>query len=214
MANYCDITVLVDRSGSMERIKTAMESGFEEFVQGHRAYPSTRLTLVQFDGRNDQEVVYNALPIGSIGQLYLDPRGMTPLNDALCKTIDATGWRLAAMPQSERPDKVLFIIITDGLENASRIYTREDVKRRIELQQGTYSWEFVYLGANQDAIKEAVTMGMDWKKAISYNATGQHTNSAMRGLLKNTVNYVGTGSSATMDWSDKQRSETTTGSKS
>lgn len=100
MADYTDITVLLDRSGSMASIKAAMESGFNEFLQQHRAVPASRLTLVQFDTDNPQEVVYLAKPITDAPSLDLTPRGSTPLLDALCRAIDATGNRLKAMPET------------------------------------------------------------------------------------------------------------------
>src|SRR5688572_22144100 len=98
----------------MDSIKTAMESGFDEFLAEHRKNPSTRLTLVQFDNHNSQDVVYTARPIVEAPRLSIDPRGMTPLFDALCTAIDRTGARLAAMPERDRPSNVLFVIITDG----------------------------------------------------------------------------------------------------
>jgi uncharacterized protein YegL len=200
MAPYTDITILLDRSGSMTSIKDATEAGFKEFIQQHRAVPSTRLTLAQFDGENAQDVVYTEVPVADIAGLTLDPRGMTPLNDAVCRTIDATGARLAAKPEAERPEKVLFLIITDGQENASHTFTRKDVRARIERQHGTYNWQFAYLGANQDAFKEAETMGIPKMFALNYTASREGTRGAWRGVASTSTAYVANlDKSATLD---------------
>lgn len=210
---YTDITVLLDRSGSMAAIKTAMESGFEEFLYAHRKNPSTRLSLVQFDGENPHDKVYTALPVLDTPKLRLDPRGSTPLRDALCLTIDDTGRRLAAMRESERPQKVLFIVITDGMENASTQFSTRDVRERVERQRDIYSWEFVFLGANQDAILTAQEFSFDVKKAITYNANLGATRGAWKGLATNTAAYVSNTTptaSASLDWDDQQRKDSTT----
>lgn len=207
MKNYADITVLLDRSGSMQSIRAAMESGFDEFVGQHRQNSSTRLTLIQFDGVNDQEVLYTARPINDVPRLSIDPRGWTPLLDALCKTIDATGSRLRSVSERDRPNKVLFVVITDGQENRSKTYTRRDVKERIDRQRGAYSWEFVYLGANQDAIAEAATFGIPHTHAITYSHDSFAALNTMRGMARNTANYVSTGSTDALNFDDKQRKE-------
>ena len=99
------------------------------------------------------------------------PRGGTALIDAACLAIDATGNRLAAMPPAERPDKVLFIIVTDGLENASKFYTCQSLNIRISHQRAKYNWQFIFLGANQDVIAEATKYGIPIASAFSYQPT-------------------------------------------
>lgn len=198
MARYTDITILLDRSGSMETIKSAMESGFNEFVQGHRAIPTTRLTLVQFDNKQPYEEVYVERPITDVPELNLRPRGWTPLLDAACKAIDKAGQRLAAKREQDRPDKVLFVIVTDGHENYSTQYRREDVRKRIEHQSAVYKWEFTYLGANQDAYAEAVSLGIDFGKALNFAAVDGGTKRAWRGLTSNTVAYAATCGTASL----------------
>lgn len=208
-SGHTDITVLLDRSGSMQSIKTAMESGFAEFVNGHRAIPTTRLTLIQFDSNNDQQVVYADRRIGDVPPLFLEPNAMTPLWDALCKSIDSTGVRLAAMPERLRPANVLFIVITDGLENASRQYDAHDVRSRIEHQRSRYNWQFLFLGANQDAILTAQDLGIPKAQAITYTASIGDTVKKWRGLTNNTINYAQTGIATSLNWSDQQRTDGT-----
>jgi hypothetical protein len=205
---FTDITVLLDRSASMAAIKASMNSALDEFVLGHRAVPTTRLTLVQFDDVDPQEVVYEALPIGVVPASNLQPRGNTPLLDALCQAIDATVKRLEAMTAAARPDQVLFVIITDGEENASRQYNRLQVRERITHQHDAYQWQFVYLGANQDVFKEAAALGIDRVHTMSYAHTGAGASAGLRGMSVNTVSYaqnVNRGSSRSLAFNDDQR---------
>ena len=189
MANYTDISILLDRSGSMADIKASMESGLKEFIQGHKEVPTTRLTLIQFDDQQPCEELYVERPITDVPEFTLKPRGWTPLLDSLCEAIDRTGARLAAKKESDRPEKVLFLIITDGAENSSRKFRREDVQKRIHTQSNTYKWEFSYLGANQDAYKEAATLGIDYGKTLNFIASAGATTNAWKGLTTNTVAY-------------------------
>lgn len=205
MAEYTDITVLLDRSGSMESIQQAMESAYGEFVLQHRAVPSSRLTLIQFDTENPQEVVCEATPIGQVPRLTIVPRGGTPLLDAFVRAIDRTGERLKAM--GDRPDQVLFVIITDGQENSSREFKRQDVFDRVTRQRDIYKWQFVYLGANQDAIGEAASFGIPATMAMNYAPTALGTTSGTRSLSHNTVSYANRSSAAVEDFSDDQRLE-------
>lgn len=207
MANYTDITVLLDRSGSMASIKSAMESGFREFMQQHRAVPSSRLTLVQFDTNDPQEVAFTAKPISEAPDLDITPRGGTPLLDALCRAIDSTGARLAAMSYADRPERVLFVIITDGQENSSHEFRREDVRTRVTRQADAYKWQFMYLGANQDAFAEAASFGIPKGATAAYAASHAGTGNVMRAMAMNSVSYASGASAAVMDFNDDQRKE-------
>lgn len=161
--NSIEIIVVLDRSGSMENIKNDMMGGFDRFIQEQRKNPGEcRVTLTQFDDHHD--VVYTAMPIASVPKLSLVPRGMTALYDAIGKTIVSTGERLRAMRESDRPDKVLFVIITDGGENQSREYVgavgAAKIATMTQHQRDKYQWEFIYLGANQDSFAVAQTIGI------------------------------------------------------
>ncbi len=149
-------------------------------------------TLVQFDDVDPQEVVHDALAIGQVPPLTdatFQPRGNTPLLDALGKCIVRTGERLKALPEPMRPEKVIFVLITDGQENASHEYTRRQVFDMIEHQRAVYKWEFVYLGANQDAIQEAQQIGIPVAAAATYTASSRGTRAAY-GIVGQTVNRM------------------------
>lgn len=207
MATFTDITILLDRSGSMENIKSAMESAFSEFIRQHKSVPTTRLTLMQFDSQEPiPEVVYAAQPIGDAKPFVIEPRDMTPLLDALCRGIDRTGARLGQMADVERPDQVLFVIITDGLENASREFKRSDARARIEHQRAAYKWQFVYLGANQDALREAASIGIATADAIDYAAVPACADAVVASLTSNSVNYANRKSARAGAFTGAQRS--------
>ncbi len=207
MKEYTDITILLDRSGSMSSIRKQMESGLKELFLKHREVPSTRVTLVQFDTENPYEEVFSRKPVSEIEDIKISPRGGTPLIDALCNTIDRTGMRFSWMKESERPDQVLFIVITDGEENSSRQFKKSDVKSRIETQKGKYNWQFMFLGADENSMNEAISFGISrdmsipirWvdvnKTADAFATLGAMTasytsnTSGMRGLSKS-LNYT------------------------
>lgn len=163
-----DITIIMDRSGSMSPIKGDMEGGLSSFIEEQRsAEGRAKVTLIQFDDRYEE--VFSGVDVNETPKIHLHPRGMTALNDALGKTISSLGDRLRKMPENERPGNVLVVIVTDGMENASREYTSDQVRDMISHQEGKYSWEFVYLGANQDAVAVASDLGIKAKNAFNYD---------------------------------------------
>lgn len=163
-----DLTVVLDRSGSMASCKTDAEGGVNEFIKKQKEQPGECLfTLVQFDDR--YEKVYDARPIGDITISYvMQPRGMTALLDTLGRAITEAGVRLAAMPEASRPGLVIFVVITDGQENSSKEFTKAKIKEMLDVQQKVYNWQFTYLGANQDAFAEAGAIGFDAGTVCDY----------------------------------------------
>jgi uncharacterized protein YegL len=169
--NRSEIIVVLDRSGSMSNIKKDMEGGFDSFIAKQKEVPKDcRVTLVQFD--DYIETVYTALPVANVPKLRLEPRGSTALFDALGKTMLDIGSRLRALPEAERPHQVVFLIITDGQENASREFAGHTIQSMTKTQRETFSWEFIYLGANQDAMATAGAMGIH-HNAVRYAASSR-----------------------------------------
>ena len=157
--NLTDITMVIDRSGSMESIRTDAEGGINTFIDSQKTEPGEALlTLVQFD--TEYEFVHKGAAIGSVPKFKLVPRGSTALLDAVGRAINETGARLAAMEESQRPGLVVFVIVTDGAENSSKEFTREKIREMIEHQQSVYKWQFTFLAANQDAFAEGASMGI------------------------------------------------------
>lgn len=163
------IAALLDRSGSMRSIADDMRGGFDAYIAGEAGQPGTTLvTLAQFDDRYD--VVYRDQPIRTVPPLALEPRGCTALLDALGRFITEVGAGLAAMPEDERPGDVTVVVITDGMENASSEWTIEAVRALIGQQETVYGWDFVFLGANMDAVEVGTGLGFAAGKSLTYDA--------------------------------------------
>jgi hypothetical protein len=171
-SNFTDITVVMDRSGSMASCHADAEGGLNHFVDEQKKQPGdAAFTLAQFDNR--YEVVHQAVPIRMVPRCTLSPRGSTALLDAIGRAMTETGQRLAAMNEADRPGLVVFVIVTDGQENASCQYSLGKIREMIRHQQDVYKWQFTYLGANQDAFAEADSMGISGAVANTTNATQQ-----------------------------------------
>lgn len=179
-SDLTDITLVIDRSGSMEDIQEDAQGGVNAFIERQSAEPGEAvLTLLQFDDK--YEFIHNAVPIGDVPKYELVPKGTTALLDAVGSGIMNARERLAAMNEDDRPGLVIFVIVTDGLENASREFSRANVRKLIEHHQKKHKWHFTFLGANQDAFAEAGGLGISEvgaatysrdKVATAYQATG------------------------------------------
>lgn len=157
--NLTDITLVVDRSGSMHSVREDAEGGINAFVEQQAAETGDALlTLLQFD--TEYELVHNGVPVSQVPTYQLVPRGGTALLDAVGRGIVETGERLAALPESERPGLVVFVVMTDGHENSSREFTRDRIREMIRHQQEKYAWQFTFLGADQDAFAEGGGLGI------------------------------------------------------
>jgi len=163
------INVVLDKSGSMEVIRQATISGFNEFLgDQQREGGSARMTLTLFD--THFVTVATAVPVAEVAPLDLAtyaPDGMTALYDAIGYTLKTTDDYVA----QNKPDQVLFVIMTDGEENSSREFSREKIFRLIEDRQKNAQYEFIYLGANQDAYAVGRSIGVRGDRTLSYDAT-------------------------------------------
>ena len=174
--DFSDITVVLDRSGSMAAVADDTIGGFNQFLLDQKRAPGDGvLTLVQFD--NEYEFVHTAEPLAEVPPLSAAtfiPRGSTALLDAISRAVGETHERLVKTDEGQRPGTVIFVILTDGQENSSREATVEQVFARITEQQEKRGWKFIFLGANQDAIKSAARLGIGAGSSLSYahNAAG------------------------------------------
>jgi hypothetical protein len=171
------IAVLLDRSGSMESIKSDTEGGFNAFIAEQRKQPGeVNVTLAQFD--TEYEVVYANKSVGDVPRLDLQPRGGTALYDSLGRLITDVGAALAATQEDDRPAKVIVVVMTDGHENSSTEWTHDAVSSVIRRQERDYSWEFVFLGANMDAVAIGQQLGFAADRSMTYATTGAGVASA------------------------------------
>lgn len=205
------ISIVLDRSGSMSSVREATISGFNEFVEGQKnGAGEANVSLVQFDSENPYEVLYQSKPVKEVPKLTLEqyvPRGGTPLHDAIGRTIDGLGTTLGKQKESERPGKVVIVILTDGLENASHEYTSARIAEMIKHQREVYKWEFIFLGANQDAILTGERLNIPAMNSVSYAHTAGGTRSVAASTSSNVMGYRISGQSSSLAYSQKQRDE-------
>ena len=168
-----EIAYVLDRSGSMQSLASDAIGGFNSFLSSQKALEGrANFTLVLFD--HEYLVIHKSMDLRQVPDLdartYV-PRGQTALLDAVGRTIDDLGAHLAGIPESQRPAKVIVAIFTDGLENASRVFTTEKLAASIKHQQEKYGWEFLFLAANQDAIATAATIAIPAAQAMNFAAS-------------------------------------------
>ena len=151
--DLCEIVIVIDESGSMGSCKSDTIGGVNLFLDNQkRIKGEARITLVKFS--DYYKKINDSIPLDEV--VYLDENNYTPsyttaLLDAVGKTINSIGKRLADTPEAERPEKVIFAVITDGYENSSREFTRSQIFKMVSHQKEKYNWEFIFLGADIDA---------------------------------------------------------------
>tara|TARA_R110000765_G_scaffold7963_2_gene25957 strand:- start:1266 stop:1892 length:627 start_codon:yes stop_codon:yes gene_type:complete len=167
--NKTEIVIVVDRSGSMGAIREDMEGGIKGFItEQQKLEGETRITYCQFD--TEYELVFENKIAADVKDIAIVPRGMTALVDAVGRSINEVGERLAKTDKKDRPEKVIFLVITDGMENSSRELSAEKVKEMVQHQEDEYNWEFVFLGSNIDAVAVGATMGFQQKGSMTYDS--------------------------------------------
>ncbi len=168
--NLTEIIFVLDKSGSMESIRRETLEGFNDFIHRQLAESGeTKISLILFDTK--YKVAYAGVPLREVVDLTVssyEPDGGTALLDALGTAIDRTGQRLAEITPENRPGTVIVVVLTDGQENSSQEYTLEEVRKRVRNQTKNYAWQFLFLGANQDAWLEAGKLGIS--NAIEFAA--------------------------------------------
>ena len=169
--NLTEIVFILDRSGSMSGLESDTIGGFNSMIAKQQKEEGEAIvSTVLFDDETD--VIHDRVAIDEVKKLTEEDyyvRGCTALLDAVGGAIHHIGNVHKYAREEDRPAKTLFVITTDGLENASRYYSFKDVKKLIKRQQEKYNWEFLFLGANIDAIEVAGNMGISRDRAANYN---------------------------------------------
>lgn len=184
-SNLTEIIFLLDRSGSMSGLESDTIGGFNSFIKKQRELGKTHLTTVLFDDK--YEILHNGVDAGTVvlteEEYYT--RGSTALLDAIGKTILDVGFRISHLNKTNQPDKVIFVITTDGLENSSKEFTYDKIKQMISCQEEVYNWEFIFMGANIDVAKESHKLGIHPSMAFSFHSTSKGTHQ-----MYNNVNHM------------------------
>ena len=172
MKNLTEIVFILDRSGSMAGLEDDTIGGFNAMIGKQKNEEGDAcVSTILFD--NYVEVIHDRVDIRKVRPMtrrdyYV--RGCTALLDAVGRTIRHIGNVHKYAREEDRPEKTLFVITTDGMENASREYSYERVRRMIEHEKEKYGWEFIFLGANIDAAREAARFGITEDRAVNYHA--------------------------------------------
>ena len=172
-----ELVFILDRSGSMRGLEGDTIGGFNSMLAKQKQEPGECLvSTVLFD--NETEVIHDRVPLEKVPELtdreYF-VRGCTALLDAVGGAIHHIGNVHKYARPEDRPERTLFVITTDGMENASRRYDYDKVKAMIERQKEKYDWEFLFLGANIDAAKEAARFGISADRAVRYESDHEGT---------------------------------------
>ena len=175
--NLTEIIYILDRSGSMSGLEKDTIGGYNSFLEKQKNEEGDAVvTTVLFDDKYD--IVHDRVDIKKVKPLTNKEyfaRGMTALLDAIGKTISSVDARHRNALDSEVPAKTVVVITTDGYENASAEYSLEKVRAMIEKQKETAGWEFLFLGANIDAVSTAKSFGISEKFAATYEADEEGT---------------------------------------
>ena len=189
--NLTELVFILDRSGSMAGLEKDTIGGFNAMIEKQKAEAGEAyISTVLFD--NCSEVIHDRVALNAVPRLtekeyYV--RGCTALLDAVGGAIHHIGNVHKYAREEDRPEKTLFVITTDGMENASRRYSYGKVKEMTQRQKEKYGWEFLFLGANIDAAKEAARFGIDEDRAANYHADRQGTGIVYESVCETVSNF-------------------------
>jgi uncharacterized protein YegL len=175
--NITELVFILDRSGSMAGLESDTIGGYNAMLEKQRSEQGEAIvTTVLFDDK--YQLLHDRINIKGVNLITEKDyfvRGTTALLDAIGRTIQKIANAQKHTMEEQRPDKTIFVITTDGMENASREYNYEKIKGMVELEKEKYGWEFIFLGANIDAVSTAAKFGISSDRAANYNADSEGT---------------------------------------
>ena len=202
--NLTEIVFILDRSGSMSGLEADTIGGFNSMIEKQKkAEGEALISTVLFD--NTSEVIHDRVSVQNIKPMTDEDytvRGCTALLDAIGGAIHHIGNVHKYARDEDVPEHTMFVITTDGQENASHRYTSEQVKKMIERQKEKYGWEFLFIGANIDAVETAARYGISRDRAVNYNADGEGTHILYESVAKAVCN-VRASTPLSSDWSEE-----------
>ena len=208
MKNLTEMIFILDRSGSMCGLESDTIGGFNSLINKQKAEDGDAIvTTVLFD--DGMSIIHDRFDINDVAPMTEKDYyagGCTALLDAIGKSINKAVSVQRHLPEDKRADKVIFVIITDGHENASYEYTYSKIKKMIDLEQEKYGWEFLFLGANIDAVSEGARFGIRENRAVRYKSdeVGTALNYEVVGEAVSNIRYsIGTGECIDGSWKDR-----------
>ncbi|MCS6960256.1 MAG: vWA domain-containing protein [Pseudanabaenaceae cyanobacterium SKYGB_i_bin29] len=210
--DYTHISIILDRTGSMQTIRDDVIRGFNTFLsEQQRQGGNATLTLVQFDSQNPYEVIHHFKPIKDVPKLdrktYV-PRASTPLYDTIGRGINDLEQSLARLAAEGAPSKVMMVIITDGYENASQEFTRAQVAKMIREKQEKDRWEFIFLSATLESMQDVQQMGVSDDTSLIFASSSEGQQRMWTSLSRQTSKYrSGEKKKFSFDEEDRQDTE-------
>lgn len=202
--NLTELVFILDRSGSMSGLESDTIGGYNAMLEKQKKEPGEAvITTVLFDDK--YELLHDRINLRGIAPItdkeyYV--RGNTALLDAVGKTINKIGNVQKRTAEDERAEHVMFVITTDGMENASHEYSYDKVRQMIEHQKSKYGWEFIFLGANIDAVSTAERFGINKDRATNYNADSEGTLLNYE-VISETVSSIRANRSISENWKER-----------
>ena len=201
--NITELVFILDRSGSMAGLEADTIGGFNSMIEKQKKQDGDcYVSTILFD--DESEVLHDRVKLGDIHKMTDNDytvRGCTALIDAIGGAIHHIGNIHKYARPEDVPEHTMFVITTDGQENASHKYTSEQVKKMIEHRREKYGWEFLFIGANIDAVETAARYGIDKDRAVNYNADGRGTQILYETVAKAVYN-VRASAPLSADWSE------------
>lgn len=186
MPRAMHILIILDRSGSMEAIRQETIDGFNSFLEKVKTeHDGATLTLIQFDSEDPFEVVHRMKPVQEVPALNEEtfrPRACTPLLDAIGQALQDLDATLCEIPEGDRPAGVMIAILTDGFENDSTRFTRDQIRELIDVRRKQRGWEFLFLSCDENAIQEAPSLNIDVSNITPFDRSGDGTKQAWKSL--------------------------------
>lgn len=204
---YVEIAIVLDRSGSMASIKDDTIGGFNTFLEKQKnlpEVPESKISLYQFDDK--YEAVYEAKDTNTASPLddkTFVPRGSTALHDAIGRTISSMSARFDSLAEDLKPEKIVFVVITDGCENSSKEFALAGVRNLIQ-ERIKKGWEFVYLGADVNSFEDGQQLGFSSANVMQYVGSPIGAQAAFCSVANNTASFSA-GRSATMSFTPEDR---------
>ena len=199
-----ELVFILDRSGSMSGLEKETIGGFNSMLKKQKKEKGeAKVTTVLFD--NEYELLHNHLDIKEVNNITDNDyyvRGSTALLDAVGKAINNMINVQKKLSDKEQAENVMFIITTDGMENSSREYTYKKISRMIEHQKEKYGWEFIFLGANIDAVEVASRFGINEDRAVNFHSDKEGTSLNYK-VVSETVSTLRTNSKISSEWKKK-----------
>jgi Mg-chelatase subunit ChlD len=202
------IIFVLDSSGSMSSIEDDTKGGFNTFLRDQQDESGTA-TVTLYEFNTNVELVYEGYPIEDAPQLEDEnytPGGRTALHDAIYRAVTEVAERVSEVEAAEKPDNVIVVVLTDGKENASETH-QERVREQVELRRAEHDWEFLFIGANQDAALTAERMGIDAGRSLDMAHSGEGAQAAYESTSEQVREARQTGQTSGYSEADRQRQE-------